>query len=255
MNRAYWESMMIDYLDDQLPTEKREELELALQKQPELQLMFDEFQLLMSGMEKLESLEPSTQLDQKFYAFLEEEQQASPKSKRTQLKANYKMLFQVAAALALILMIAAVTILVSQQNKIDALAVEMKKKEDNMLALLKAQSVSNRIKAVNISYKMSSPNDLIISSLIKVMNTDKSSNVRLAAIEALHKFADDFKVKNALVESLHQQTDPSLQIVLINILVELKEESVIDQLESIINDAEVKEVVKDEAHLGLFKLS
>ena len=87
------------------------------------------------------------------------------------------------------------------------------------------------------------------------MNEDPNSNVRLAAMEALGKFSNEVRVRNALIQSLSTQKDPVVQIALIQLLVKMKEKSVVGQLEQMTKDATTMKAVKDEAYSGILKLS
>jgi hypothetical protein len=79
--------------------------------------------------------------------------------------------------------------------------------------------------------------------------------VRLAALEALGKFHQHAHVRKALIESLTRQKDPVVQISLIRLMVEMKEKSVINELEKMTKDKENIRAVKDEAYAGMLKLS
>lgn len=255
VNMEDWEPLLIDYAMNQLSVAQREEVERALVEYPELKVQLTAYQDLAREMEQVPELAPSRQLDDRFYRFLAETQAQEKKSPLLAVRTRYRMFLRVAAAIALVALGAVLATVVLQQSEGKQLAFNQQKEDHQMLSLLEEPSVSDRIKAVNISYKMKAPNDPIITALIKVMNTDKSTNVRLAAIEALHHFADDKRVRSALVDSLLRQTDPSLQIVLINILVEIKDQRSLPKLENIINDTEVNETVREEAQIGIFKLT
>ncbi len=95
----------------------------------------------------------------------------------------------------------------------------------------------------------------IVHVLVKTMNEDHNSNVRLAAMEALGKFSNEASVRNALIQSLASQKDPVVQIALIQLLVKMKEKSVVRQLEQMTKDASTMKAVKDEAYSGILKLS
>jgi HEAT repeat protein len=86
------------------------------------------------------------------------------------------------------------------------------------------------------------------------MDTDENANVRLAAIDALRKFADEEKVRTALIESLATQEKPVVQIALINLMVQLKEERAKKAFQQIIDDEASISVVKDEASYGIYRL-
>lgn len=65
----------------------------------------------------------------------------------------------------------------------------------------------------------------------------------MAAAYALSKFADQRAVSDSLVKSLSLQTDPILQVILINILADKKEKSALRPIQEIIvNRSTLKEV-------------
>ena len=95
----------------------------------------------------------------------------------------------------------------------------------------------------------------IVDVLIKTMNNDPNSNVRVAALEALQNFSGEPYVKKQLISSLGTQKDPFVQIKLIQLLTKMRERSVISTLNKIIKDQSTIEVVKEHAVMGVNKLN
>ena len=93
-----------------------------------------------------------------------------------------------------------------------------------------------------------------VKVLVKTMNEDPNTNVRMAALEALSKFHSDTDVRKALIHSLSIQKDPVVQIALIQMMVVMKEKSVVKDLERMSKEATMK-AVKDEALAGIMRLS
>jgi hypothetical protein len=79
--------------------------------------------------------------------------------------------------------------------------------------------------------------------------------VRMAALDALSKFHEEPNVRKELVHSLSVQKDPVVQIALIQLLVTIKEKSVVRDLERMTKDKNMMKAVKDEAYSGIMKLS
>lgn len=116
-------------------------------------------------------------------------------------------------------------------------------KELVMMNMLNEDSPSERIKAVSYSEEIASPNDQVISALVKTLNTDKNVNVRMAAAYSLSKIANRRDVLDSLVKSLDKQTDPIIQVVLMDILVQKRETRALKPIQNIIsNDGTIKEV-------------
>ena len=103
-------------------------------------------------------------------------------------------------------------------------------------------------------YNLAKADNEIIQVMIKTMNEDESSNVRLAALEALSRWSNQNIVKEALMEALVNHKDPAFQITLINTLVEIQEKRALPYMENLINNTETLEAVKGEAQVGIFKL-
>lgn len=123
--------------------------------------------------------------------------------------------------------------------------------ETMMFNGLKDQSPSERIKAVGYAEDIVNPNEKVINALTNTLNHDKNVNVRLAALYSLAKFTDDRKVMDTLVTSLSNQTEPIIQIVLINILTEKKEVKAIGPIQDLIQNGKTLKEVKDIAQKGL----
>lgn len=95
----------------------------------------------------------------------------------------------------------------------------------------------------------------VLHALLKTMNNDPNSNVRLAALEALSRFAHESFVKEQLVRSLANQKDPIVQISLIELLTEMRERNIVRELEKLTEDDQTDEGVKAQAYTSLLKLS
>jgi len=142
----------------------------------------------------------------------------------------------------------------NSQNEVELLSLQQEVSDVKQMLIfskLDQQSASQRIQAVNYAREIPDPDYKIVNALIKTMNTDENTNVRMAAIQALSKFSRDKVVVNALVSSLENQTDPLLQITLINILVDLKEQAAVESIKKLLEQQETHETVKKMAEKGL----
>ncbi len=115
-------------------------------------------------------------------------------------------------------------------------------------------SASERIQAVNHSYEIPDADRDITQLLINTLNFDPNVNVRLAACQALTHFAAETEVKEALIRSLAIQTDPNIQISLIEALVAIKEKRAVEQFQQLARDQEVLDVVRLKATEGMNRL-
>ena len=139
-----------------------------------------------------------------------------------------------------------------QSTEISELRSEVTALRKNaMFTMLKDESSSSRIQAVDYAKDIDSPDENIINTLVKTLNNDKNVNVRMAAAYALAKFTSRRSVCDSLVKSLSLQKDPILQVTLINILVEIQEKSAIRPIEQIISNDETMPEVKTVAENGV----
>jgi hypothetical protein len=119
-------------------------------------------------------------------------------------------------------------------------------------------SASERISAVKLSDRVpentTALDGEITEILIYTMNNDENINVREAASEALFRFRSEPRIRTALVNSLSNQQDPLMQITLINMLVELKEKSAINEMQKLLMDTDTRDVVKTRLEVGIAEL-
>lgn len=116
------------------------------------------------------------------------------------------------------------------------------------------ESPSQRLTAASQLYHLKDGDTDIVDALVKTMNNDPSTNVRLAALDALSRFYREGYVKKKLVASLGKQTDPMVQIGLIELLTKMKERSILKQLDKMVNDGNTMQAVKDQAYTSIFTL-
>ncbi len=191
--------------------------------------------------------------EEKLFAKLDAKlKEEKPEAKVVTMTTNQVWFYRIAAAVALILVGYFVgNGLKSGDSMKDELLGEMR---SIMFDQFSSESASGRLQAVNNSLNFEEADDEILEALIQRMTNDKNINVRLKAVESLSRFGQDKKVKTALVDALGAIEEPAIQIALINVLVELKEKTAIENLEKITQEYGNLKEVRDEAHLGIFKL-
>ncbi|WP_460953860.1 HEAT repeat domain-containing protein [Spirosoma litoris] len=116
-------------------------------------------------------------------------------------------------------------------------------------------SASERIQAVNQSYELTQVDQEITQLLINTLNFDANVNVRLAACQALVRFENEPDVREALIQSLKIQTDPNIQITLIDALVAIKEKRAVDEIQRLVQDQKVLDIVRQKAEEGINQLT
>lgn len=257
MDKETLESRIIDYIDGKGTVEERSLVESELAHNATSYALYEQLREVMHVMDKVKSLEPSGKLKMEFEKALHNEIIAQ---KKTRTIFFSPMLYRAAAAVLLVM--AGVVIgnwINDNQQEARELAELKQQVEENrrvMMAMLENhQSASQRMQGLSVVYEMDKPDDEIVLILVKTMNEDPNSNVRLAAMDALGKFSHEASVRTALIQSLSTQKDPIVQIALIQLLVKMKEKSVVKQLEQMTKDASTLKAVKDEAYSGILKLS
>ncbi|MBS1663466.1 MAG: zf-HC2 domain-containing protein [Bacteroidetes bacterium] len=137
-------------------------------------------------------------------------------------------------------------------NEIVNLQKEVKEMKQVLLfSLIDDESASQRIKAVSYAEEMTNPDQAVIDALMNTLNNDKNANVRLASLYSLARWADNRTVRDSLVVSLGRQTEPIVQIVLINLLAEKRERRAIDPMKAILSNGKALKEVKEAAQRGL----
>jgi flagellar basal body-associated protein FliL len=116
------------------------------------------------------------------------------------------------------------------------------------------ESTSQRLTAATQASQLKNAGNDIVDALVKTMNTDPSTNVRLAALEGLSKFYKESYVKKQLIASLKTQKDPMVQIGLIELLTRMKQTIILDELDKIVKDDNTMKAVKDHAYSSMFTL-
>jgi hypothetical protein len=261
MEKEKLESLLIDYVDNRLNTVDRQAVEQELVRNPEAYKLYEELKEVMHVMDRSARIEPSLKLKTNFEELLRSEMAAA---KKTRIISFQPTFYRAAAAVALLVIGGGIGFFISKQNDIRVAEIEKQLKANQevmeqtralMAMMTNNQSASQRIQGVNVAMQMEKPDDKIVQALVKTMNEDPSSNVRLAALDALSKFVHEEGVREALIGSLSKQKDPVVQIALIQLMVKMKEKGVVNDLKRIVDDVKTMQAVKDEAYSGIMRLS
>lgn len=260
MERERLEGLLIDFIDGRLTEPERKEVKELLGNDPNVRLLYEQLKQVTTAMDRSAEINPSARLNRAFQQMLMEEEAQLKAPKQKQVFFSPAVL-RAAAAVLLVMMGVAVGYYVNehhqQQLEIARIKRENEQFKQDMLAMMGNQnSASQRMRGINVALNdIDRADDDVVNVLVKTMNEDKNTNVRLAALEALSKFHHEPKVRKALIASLSKQTDPIVQIALIQLMVKMKEKGVIKDLNKIIEDENSIAPVKDEAHSGILKLS
>jgi L-fucose mutarotase/ribose pyranase (RbsD/FucU family) len=259
--------LLIDYLDNELTENTRKSLDLHFNACESCRREMLEYKEIFSSIAGQHPVLPGAALKENFDTMLQSEinilattRIIDPvEQKVVPVLPIRSLLLKIAAC---ILLIAGGVVIgsVVTRGKTDydtsaqmaGLKTEVKEmKEAIMLNLLNDESPSERIKAVTYVEQMNDPGQDVIRALINTLNLDQNVNVRLAALNTVSKFTSSQTVRDSLVNSLRQQKEPIVQIVLINLLTDQKEAKAIGPIKEIISDESTLAPVKDAAIKGL----
>jgi hypothetical protein len=257
MDKETLEGMLIDYIDGTLNPVDRAKIEQEISKNGEAYRLYEQLREVIATMDKSEKFEPGAHLKASFEQAIREELAKTRQGKTIFFQPVF---YRAAAAILLVISGIAIGNWVSKnqarEDQIARLEAEVAATKQMMLMMIdNQQSASQRILGANVALKIVKADDEVVNALVKSMNSDPNTNVRLAALEALAKFHEQPHVRKALIQSLAIQKDPVVQIALIQLLVQMKEKDAVKGLENIIEDNETMNAVKDEAYSGLLKLS
>ena len=253
MEKEKIENLLIDYIDGKLSEADKLLVEKELTQNEETYKLYDQLKEVMRLMDKSATLQPSSKLKAGFDSMLKTELNTTKVTKTIFFQPSF---YRVAAAVALLIVGGGIGFLINQQQtELANMREEVKQTKLMLMAMLdNQQSASQRVLGANVAYKMEKTDDEIINALVKAMNEDSNSNVRLAALDALRKFYQQEDVRKTLIASMAIQKDPVVQIALIRLLAEMKEKEIIKELQRITTDEEELPAVKDEAHAALHQL-
>jgi len=122
------------------------------------------------------------------------------------------------------------------------------------LSLLEQQSASERLRGVDYSSRVDQSDTQVLSALLHAVNHDPSVNVRLAAVDALRKFAGSPSVKGKLDQSLSKQDSPMVQLALIDFIVDTRDKTAVPSLAALERSPTADKNVKEKALWGLSQL-
>ncbi|RAV97767.1 HEAT repeat domain-containing protein [Pseudochryseolinea flava] len=257
MEKEKLESLLIDYIDGNISAADKALVEAELLSNPEAVKLHRQLTEVIGMMNESTAYEPSQKLKSSFDAMLANEKKTSS----TKVVFFSPAFYRIAAAVTLLVVGGGLGYFISKYNQQQSELAEAKRllqetKQEMMAKLDNEHSASQRLLGVTVAIKKIEKADReILGALIKTMNDDPNTNVRVAALEALGKFHQDPMVRRALIDALSTQKDPIVQIALIRILVEMNEKGSLQELEKITNDEEMLKEVKDEAHAGILRLS
>ena len=250
MNCNDWKELIPAYIQGELDEKKKSDLKTHLKSCESCHLILEQTKELIEVMDNTAEVVPPPELkDHLLEALIEE------KLKTVKSEFGFS-LYKIAAAVALLIVgFGAGKLANSGNDQSEELAVLQNDiqsmKQLMMVSMLKEESASERIRAVASVEEFIEPSSEVIETLLATMNSDRSPNVRLAAIKALENFSSREEVKLALIKSFEFQDDPVIQICLINIMVDMEEKRAAKKFQELLDNETTQKIVKNQAEIGI----
>jgi anti-sigma factor RsiW len=123
------------------------------------------------------------------------------------------------------------------------------------LSMLQQQSASQRLEGVSWSTRLPEPDPKVLSALFHTLRFDNSVDVRLAALDALSRYAGRPEIRNELVDVLQTRQSPLVQVALIDLLVDLHDRGAVPQFRKFQQDPKIDPTVKKRVDWGIQQLN
>ncbi len=244
-------SLITDYIDGTLTREREKEFQ---QYVTEGHILMEEVNAIIEMQQKIELAEdplPSEALSENFYVMLEEAQsRASRVEKHEGFFELLNRLFfgsttgKLAFGIAVLVVgfFAGSNFNGSKYSELNQQITDMQ--EMMMISMLEEESVTERLKGVQMSSELPMTNEKVTDALFTTLNNDRSTNVRLAALSALSPYTDNPTVREGLIQSIAKQESPLMQVALAELMVEIQESKSIEEFKQLLEKEETPEEVK-----------
>ena len=235
------------------------EFEAHLASCPECRSEISRIGALWQSLDLLPAEEPSGKVRERFYETLSAYRQGQASSEpRREPRIEYRW-WQLAAAAALVAVGLGVGYELRGNGQRPAEVSQLREEVASMrqlvaLSLMQQQSASDRLRGVSWAYQAEPSDREVLGALVSAVNHDTNVNVRLAAVDALRRFAASPETRKAVVEALPGQTTPLVQVALIDLLVDFKERNAAGVLRTLAANQEVNDGVRQQAQWALERL-
>jgi Putative zinc-finger/HEAT repeats len=128
-------------------------------------------------------------------------------------------------------------------------------KQTVALSMLQQQSASQRLEGVSWSTKLPQPDSQVLEALMHTLQFDNSVDVRLAALDALSRYAGRPEIRSNLVNALQTRQSPLVQVALIDLLVDLHDTGAVPQFKKFQQDPKLDPTVKKRVDWGIQQLN
>ena len=248
MKTTYINHLIQQYNTGKINAEEEQELEKAIELGYIELHQLEDLHTLDQKLELMLHTIPEQNMEQQFYAMLEREQAKQQPKNNSKLRPLFTQL-SIAASLLFIGLAMGYLFFhpTEEREAIANLSDELKSmREMVMLSLIEKESSSERLKAVNLTQEMDQASEQVTSALLKTLNEDSNTNVRLAALESLYLYAEQAHVREGLIKSIQHQKSPLVQMALAKFMVSIQEKRSVQEFEELLKGARIPPPVKQQ---------
>ena len=246
------EAILVDYLAGELPPDERALVSAELAKRPELVAELSALEAILAEVHQSEEPVVSAAADARFAEMLADAVIATPaeEARVRRLPVYQRPVFRRLAAAAAILLVFAV----GYNFGVNRPGPDHTAARTLMMELIDAERPSDRIRATNAAFELPEADPAVIRDLEHLLRNDESNNVRLAALEALRRFAADPAVADVFLEAVNDNPPEVVRFELIETLVRMNETRLLPYLHDIIEADTLPQPLRDAAQMASFKL-
>lgn len=224
------------------------ELELHLKSCVECAADARELGLLWAALGELPQPEPRQRMSHNFYSRLRDLERAETRRHAFFSWLRSPMVQALAACLILAAGIALGRYSAKSEDKISQLEDQIANMRQMVaISLLGQQSASERLKGIDYAQRSGDTNNKVVEALLTAMNDDSNVDVRLAALDALRRFADVASVRHNLVETLPRQDSPLMQIAIMDQLVQMRDKASVPAINTLLHEHDLDPAVRHHA--------
>lgn len=245
--------LFVSYIDGQLDPDTVAEIDQCLEKDPVLRRELSQLRDLTGMLADGEMLETDAAMRARFDTFLRN-QQPQARARESFLTFGWLLSFppalRAAAAVAMIMVGAYVAWVFGGRSLASRQDGEVPI-EDSFVYGPTDGLASGRIQWISQAGGVAGVEPEFRDALLEILANDPNGAVRIAAVKALAGFDDDPVVRRQLIAMLPEETDPMMQLALIEILSRTGTPEARDSIENLLSRRDVRGFVKGQAQLGL----
>jgi hypothetical protein len=255
------QTLLPEYWAESMPVAKHREVEVHLRDCPACQAEAETLGRLWESLDRVPVPEPSPQVRGRFYEMLdayrsgiEEKNEPTPRSWTWNWWIPAGAFTMLAVGFLAGRLVAPSTM--PADSQIAQLRGEMNGMRQMMaLSLLQQQNPADRIRGVNYAFHLEKSNDEVIAALLDTVKSDPNVNVRLAAVDSFRKIGTSVAARRGLLDSLKKQDSPLVQIAIIELLVDLNDQTTTKSLQSLASDSALPKEVRERANWAAGQLN